>query len=69
MGERLTSHIQQTPERLDPAHVNNLDKAIANAEQLTAEIVELLRNPACRRAGRQAEGGVGPQDRPTPLEA
>ena len=40
---RAMFSFRQPLEKLDPAHVSNLDKAIANAEQLTAEVVELLR--------------------------
>ena len=43
---RAMFSFQQPLEKLDPAQVNNIDKAIANAEQLTAEIVELLRKTA-----------------------
>ena len=40
---RAMFSFRQPLEKLDPAEVSNLDKAIANAQELTAEIVELLR--------------------------
>ncbi len=40
---RAMFSFQQPLEKLDPADVNNIEKAIANAEQLTSEIVDLLR--------------------------
>lgn len=40
---RAMFSFRQPLEKLDPADVSNIDKAIANAEQLTAEIVALLR--------------------------
>ena len=40
---RAMFSFQQPLEKLDPVDVSNIDKAIVNAEQLTAEIVELLR--------------------------
>lgn len=43
---RAMFSFQQPLEKLDPADVSNIDKAIANAEQLTAEIVDLLRKGA-----------------------
>lgn len=41
---RAMFSFQQPLEKLDPTEVSNIDKAIANAQQLTAEIVELLRH-------------------------
>lgn len=43
---RAMFSFQQPLEKLDPADVSNIDKAIVNAEQFTAEIVELLRKNA-----------------------
>ncbi len=43
---RAMFSFQQPLEKLDPADVSNLDKAIVNAEELTAEIVALLRKNA-----------------------
>jgi chromosome partitioning protein len=40
---RAVFSFQQTLENLDPREVSNLDKAQANAEQFTAEVVERLR--------------------------
>lgn len=40
---RAMFSFQQPLEKLDPADVSNIDKAIVNAEQLTAEILDLLR--------------------------
>ena len=40
---RAMFSFKQTLEKLDPADVSNIDKAIVNAEQFAAEIVELLR--------------------------
>lgn len=40
---RAMFSFRQPLEKLDSVDVNNLEKAISNAEQLTAEIVELLR--------------------------
>ena len=37
---------RQTLENLDPREVSNLDKAIANAEQFTVEVIERLRGQA-----------------------
>ena len=31
------------PERLDPADVANIERAIANAEAIAAEVIEILR--------------------------
>lgn len=43
---RAMFSFQQPLDKLDPADVSNIDKAIVNAEQLTAEIVALLRKNA-----------------------
>lgn len=40
---RAMFSFKRTLEKLDPADVSNIDKAIVNAEQFAAEIVELLR--------------------------
>jgi len=40
---RAMFSFKQTLEKLDPVDVSNIDKAIVNAEQFAAEIVELLR--------------------------
>jgi chromosome partitioning protein len=40
---RAIFSFRQTLERLDPKEVSNLDKAIANAEQFTVEVIERLR--------------------------
>jgi chromosome partitioning protein len=40
---RAVFSFRQPLERLNPAEVGNLDKAIANAEAFTSEVVELLR--------------------------
>ena len=43
---RAMFSFQQPLHKLNPADVSNIDKAIANAEQLTAEVMELLRKKA-----------------------
>ena len=43
---RAMFSFQQPLEKLDPADVSNIDKAIVNAEQLTSEILDLLRQNA-----------------------
>jgi len=43
---RAMFSFQQPLEKLDPADVSNIDKAIVNAERLTSEILDLLRQNA-----------------------
>lgn len=47
---RAIFSFRQTLERLDPKEVSNLDKAIANAEQFTVEVIERLREKHSAKA-------------------
>lgn len=52
---RAVFSFRQTLERLDPAEVANLDKAIANAESFAREVVSKLRQQQGRAAGPAAQ--------------
>jgi chromosome partitioning protein len=49
---RAIFSFRQTLEKLDPKEVSNLDKAIANAEQFTVEVIERLREKHSAGADR-----------------
>ena len=56
---RAIFSFQQTLENLDPREVSNLDKAQANAEQFTAEVVERLRAARGSATAPAATSDVG----------
>lgn len=60
---RALFSFRQTLEKLDGKDVPNLDKAIANAEQFTVEVIERLRE------GRGGQGGAGSGQSASKVEA